>query len=129
MAVRNRLSMVRNVVGAVRIATRPGSPTIGTRLAAVPRLVRATMSGQYTGTTLLRLAALGGAVAYLVSPIDLVPEGFLLVLGLADDAVVLSWFAATLVNETESFLAWEQGEQVPTDTGAGRRTVPGRVIR
>ena len=35
-----------------------------------------------------------GAVAYVVSPIDLIPELALSVFGLADDAVVVSWIAA-----------------------------------
>ena len=108
MAVRHRVSMVRNLGNAIRIATRPGSPSVSERATALPRMVRATVSGQYTGTSVLRLAALAGAVAYVVSPVDLIPEGLFAVFGLADDAMVLSWLAANLVTETEAFLAWEK---------------------
>ena len=55
------------------------------------------------------LALLAAAVAYVISPVDLVPEGALLLFGVLDDAMVLSWLAAALVTETESFLTWERG--------------------
>ena len=51
--------------------------------------------------------ALAGAAAYVVSPVDLLPEAVLSVVGLADDAVVLAWFATALVQDTDDFLAWE----------------------
>ena len=139
MAVRQRVSMVRNLGNAIRIATRPGSPSLSERLSAVPRMVKATVSGQYQGTSVLRLAALAGGVAYVVSPVDLVPEGLFAVFGLVDDAMVLSWLAANLVTETEDFLAWERdvsayagsaphaGAEAPGSPGPGG-TVPGHVV-
>ena len=60
-----------------------------------------------------------GAAGYIVSPIDLIPEAVAPVLGLADDALVLSWLATRLVEETEAFLAWEQAGMPPTSAGAG----------
>jgi len=42
------------------------------------------------------------------------------VLGLADDALVLSWLATRLVEETEAFLDWEQAGMPPTAPRAGR---------
>ena len=111
MPVRHRVSMIRNLGNAIRIATRPGSPALSERAAALPRMVRATLSGQYDGTSVVRLAAMAGAVAYIVSPVDLMPEGLFAVFGLADDAMVLSWLAANLVTETEDFLAWERSVQ------------------
>jgi uncharacterized membrane protein YkvA (DUF1232 family) len=103
----NRFGALRTIATAVRTATRPGSPGMGERLMSVPRLFRATFQGEYAGTSRGRLLMVLGAVAYVVSPIDLIPELALSVFGLADDAVVVSWIAATVVNETESFLAWE----------------------
>jgi uncharacterized membrane protein YkvA (DUF1232 family) len=104
----NRFGALRTIATAVRTATRPGSPGMGERLMSVPRLFRATFQGEYAGTSRGRLQMVLGAVAYVVSPIDLIPELALSVFGLADDAVVVSWIAATVVNETESFLAWER---------------------
>ncbi|MCI1261341.1 MAG: DUF1232 domain-containing protein [Tetrasphaera jenkinsii] len=113
MATRSRLPLLRSLATAVRSATRPGSPGFGDRLAALPRLIRATRSGQYAGTSVGRLAMLAVAAAYIVSPVDLLPEGALFVFGLADDAMVLSWLAAAFLTETESYLAWERGHAAP----------------
>lgn len=136
----HRLGAFRTIVMAVRTAMRPGSPGLGERLTAVPRLVRATFSGEYTGSTRGRLLMVLGAIAYVVSPVDVVPEAFLTVFGLADDAMVVSWIAATLVNETESFLGWERSvsrgaaSTGPSSAAGGARdargeTVPGHVVR
>ena len=83
-----------------------GGPPLGTRLAALPRMIRASMRGEYDGG--LRVAMMGAATAYVVSPIDVVPEGLLLLLGLADDVVVGTWLAGAVLGETERFLEWEK---------------------
>ncbi|SCE72818.1 YkvA family protein [Micromonospora mirobrigensis] len=82
-----------------------GGPSLGTRLAALPRMIRATASGEYDGG--LRLALMAAATAYVVSPLDVVPELFLTVLGLVDDAVMVTWLAGSVLSETERFLEWE----------------------
>ena len=88
-----RLASVVAVARAVRLAARPGGPSIGERAGSVPRMVRATFSGQYTGVSKGRLLLMLAAAGYIVSPIDLIPEAVAPVLGLADDALVLSWLA------------------------------------
>ncbi len=138
----NRFGALRTILTAVRTAARPGSPAMGERLMSLPRLCRATFRGEYAGTTRGGLLMVLGAVAYVVSPIDLIPELALSVFGLADDAVVVSWIAAKVVNETESFLAWERavpstradGAAGPGGSPAGASsaatdTVTGHVVR
>jgi uncharacterized membrane protein YkvA (DUF1232 family) len=83
-----------------------GGPSIGKRLAALPRMLKATAKGEYDGG--LRIALMAAAAAYVVSPVDLVPEAFLLVFGLADDAIMITWLAGTVLSETERFLEWEK---------------------
>lgn len=107
---RSRVVLLTTFYRAARIAMRPGGPGLAARLRAVPRMVSATLSGRYDGLGKGPLALMLAAVAYVVSPVDLVPEGALLMLGLADDAMVLGWLAAALVGGTEDFLAWERGE-------------------
>ncbi len=85
----------------------------------MPRLLRATRDGSYAGTTVRRLALVAGAVAYVASPIDLLPEAFLPVLGAADDAVVISWAVKAFLEETDRFLAWELGQGVRSPGGRG----------
>ncbi|MDF8264227.1 YkvA family protein [Luteipulveratus flavus] len=115
-----RWTGLRQLSAAVRTASAPGAPSLATRMSAVPRLVRASLSGQYDGCTPAHLAALAAAAAYVVSPVDLLPEAVLSVVGLADDAVVLAWFAAALVRDTDDFLAWEKARE---------RTVRGETVR
>ncbi|HEX2357047.1 MAG TPA: DUF1232 domain-containing protein [Micromonosporaceae bacterium] len=95
-----------------------GGPSVGRRLRALPRMIRATGRGQYDGG--LRLAMMGAATAYILSPIDALPEGFLLILGLADDALLTAWLAGAVLDETARFLEWE---------GQRERAIPGKVAR
>jgi uncharacterized membrane protein YkvA (DUF1232 family) len=83
-----------------------GGPSISKRLAALPRMLKATAKGQYDGG--LRVAMMAAATAYVISPIDVIPEAFLLVVGLADDAVMITWLAGSVLAETERFLEWEK---------------------
>ena len=83
-----------------------GGPSLSKRMAALPRMLKATAKGQYDGG--LRVALMAGAAAYIISPIDLVPEAFLFVFGLADDAVMITWLAGAVLVETERFLEWEK---------------------
>lgn len=101
-------SAVRQVASAVKAASAPGAPSVGVRMAAVPRMIKASIAGDYDGVSPVHLAALAAAAAYVVSPVDLLPEALMSVLGLADDAIVLAWFASSLVHDTDDFLAWEK---------------------
>jgi uncharacterized membrane protein YkvA (DUF1232 family) len=95
---------------------KPGTPGLGRRLGAIPRMVGATMRGEYDGKSRLAMMLVSGA--YIVSPIDLVPEGILMFIGLIDDAAVAAWFAGALMDETERFLAWEKEQS---------RVIPGHA--
>jgi uncharacterized membrane protein YkvA (DUF1232 family) len=101
---------------------KPGTPGVGRRLAAVPRMIGATMRGEYDGKS--RLAMMTAASLYIVSPIDVVPEAIFLVFGLIDDAAVVTFLAGALLDETERFLEWER-QRAMTIPG---RTVPGRSV-
>jgi uncharacterized membrane protein YkvA (DUF1232 family) len=101
---------------------KPGTPGVGRRIAAIPRMIRATMRGEYDGRSRLAMMAVAGV--YVVSPIDVVPEAIFLFLGLIDDAAIVAWFAGAVLDETERFLEWERqramvipGHTVP---GAGQ---------
>lgn len=98
----------------------PGTPGLWERLLAVPRLIRAVRSGAYTGLSSTRVLMLLAGVGYVVSPVDVVPEGLLLVLGLTDDVLVIGWVAAALVREAQDFLVWERHHSA--------MTVPSRVV-
>jgi uncharacterized membrane protein YkvA (DUF1232 family) len=95
-----------------------GGPSLGRRMAAIPRMIKETAAGRYDGG--MRLALMTAAAVYVVSPIDAVPEAFLLVLGLADDALMVAWLAGSVLDETARFLAWEAGRKV---------VIPGETVR
>ena|SRR5688572_4040774 len=88
---------------------KPETPGVWRRVSAVPRMIGATLTGKYDGGSRLAMMALSGL--YIVSPVDLVPEGILMFLGLIDDAAVAAWFAGALMDETERFLAWEKARE------------------
>lgn len=113
-----RWGALASVARAIKSASAPGAPGLWDRLSALPRMVRAIRRGDYTGADLRRVLLMMGAVGYVVSPVDLMPEAVLLLGGLADDAVVIGWLAVTLIRTTDDFLDWERT----------RDAVPGEVI-
>lgn len=105
-----KLSAFAALWTAISGQRRAGSPGLLAMLTALPRMIRAALSGDYPGLGRTRLLWMGAALLYIVSPFDLVPEGIFTILGLGDDAVVLSWLAGAVLAETEAFLQWESPE-------------------
>lgn len=104
-------------LGRALTAGARGGPSLGARLAALPRMMWATITGRYDGG--MRLALMVAATAYVVSPIDLVPELALFLVGLIDDAVVIAWLAGAILAETERFIEWDARQQ---------SVIPGHVV-
>ena len=71
------------------------------------RLLRAWRAGVYRGLSPRTFLALVGALLYLVSPIDLVPD-FIPGIGFIDDAVVLALLVQSLAQDLTAFRVWEQ---------------------
>jgi uncharacterized membrane protein YkvA (DUF1232 family) len=93
-------------LGRALLSGARGGPSIGARLAALPRMLKASAKGEYDGG--MRVAMMAAATAYVVSPVDFVPEAMFLVFGLVDDAVMVTWLAGSILSETERFLEWEK---------------------
>ena len=70
------------------------------------RLIKASMSGEYTGVPGTTVAAAVAVLIYFISPIDLIPD-FIPVLGLLDDVALVAWFSTTLKGEMDKFHEWE----------------------
>lgn len=103
-----RWGALMGVANAIRSANRPGAPGLGERLAAVPRMVAAVATRKYTGVAGSQLLMMLAAVGYVVSPVDLMPEAFMLLAGLGDDALVIGWLSVAVINATDDFLDWEK---------------------
>jgi uncharacterized membrane protein YkvA (DUF1232 family) len=104
-----RTAAFRALWRALTLGSR-GGPSLGRRLGALPRMIGATLRGEYDGGS--RLAMMAVASLYVVSPVDLVPEALLLVVGLIDDVAVVGWLAGAVLSETERFLRWEARRRV-----------------
>jgi len=71
-------------------------------------MVVASIKGEYDGGK--RLLLMVAAMAYIISPIDALPELFMLAFGLIDDAFVITWLVGAVLSETERFLEWEKSK-------------------
>lgn len=114
--------------------TRAGATSghgLGEQLRAVPRMLRAALTGRYPGLDRRRLAVMALAAVYVVSPVDLVPGAVFLLLGVADDALVVTWLAGALLSEVDAFLDWEAARAGPAGRTAADQpdVVVGEVVR
>jgi uncharacterized membrane protein YkvA (DUF1232 family) len=71
------------------------------------RLIRTSVSGEYTGLPTSTVVAAVAVTIYFLSPIDLIPD-FIPVLGLLDDVALVAWFSTTIKEELDKFQEWEQ---------------------
>jgi uncharacterized membrane protein YkvA (DUF1232 family) len=110
---------------AASAAATEGPSSLITRLTALPRLVRDVMTGRFTDVSRGRLALMGLAILYIVSPIDLLPEAILTLPGMIDDVAVAGWLVASVLGATTAYLTWEGRE---SDLGTDPRVVPGEVV-
>jgi uncharacterized membrane protein YkvA (DUF1232 family) len=112
------------VARALRAAHRPGGPGLGEQLTAVPRMIGASVQGRYEGLSRGRLAMIVVLLLYVISPIDILPEGLLLIFGLVDDAAIAAVIAGWLLGEADNYLAWERHSMY----AAPGKTLPGETI-
>lgn len=110
-----RIAAFRALWRAITRARRRGAPGVAERVRALPRMVRAAVTGGYPQLSRARIGLIVLALAYLVSPIDLVPEALVTLFGLGDDAVVALWLGGAFLAETDRFLAWERARGAVAD--------------
>ncbi|MGH9040597.1 MAG: YkvA family protein [Acidimicrobiia bacterium] len=84
----------------------PLSGVLG-ELKALLRLIRAYAKGEYRQVSWESMVIAVGAVLYVVSPIDVIPD-FILGGGFLDDASVLAFAYRKIHKEVDDFLEWEQ---------------------
>jgi uncharacterized membrane protein YkvA (DUF1232 family) len=119
MASIRRVTAIKALAQALMGARGPGQPGVGDRLRAIPRMLSQGFGGQYPFLKKSRVAMVAFGVLYVLSPVDLVPEIIIPLLGLGDDALVVAWLAGAVLSETDAFLAWEKDRS---------RVVSGEVI-
>lgn len=75
------------------------------------RMLKMWRNGTYKMKTLDIILPLLGFL-YVLSPIDLLPEMMIPVLGLADDFAVLALVIPKLIREVDKFLLWEAESRI-----------------
>ncbi|MEU5857178.1 YkvA family protein [Nocardiopsis dassonvillei] len=81
------------------------------RAGAVPRMIGAKVRGRYPELSSGKLLGMLVLAAYILSPVDFVPELFVPLLGLADDVAVAVWLTTMALGESERFVLWERQNQ------------------
>nr|WP_314495061.1 DUF1232 domain-containing protein [uncultured Chryseobacterium sp.] len=79
------------------------------------RMVRMWKRGEYPMRSIDIILPLLGLL-YVISPIDLLPEVAIPVLGVMDDIAVLSLTIPKLLKEVDKFLLWEAERKYSTDS-------------
>jgi uncharacterized membrane protein YkvA (DUF1232 family) len=75
-------------------------------------MVKDAAAGRYPALSKGRLALLAVGVAYILSPVDLMPESLMMLFGMTDDVLVASWVVAGLLDASGEYALWKRA--VPT---------------
>lgn len=75
------------------------------------RMVKYWRKGLYPVKSMDMILPLLGVI-YIISPIDLLPEFAIPVLGVMDDLAVLSMTIPKLIKEVDKFLLWEAEQKI-----------------
>jgi uncharacterized membrane protein YkvA (DUF1232 family) len=87
-----------------------GSGTLGKFIADVKILfsmMQDYWSGEYREVPWTTIAAAVAALAYVFSPIDLIPD-FIPVIGLVDDALVIGLCLTAIDSDLQAYVAWKK---------------------
>lgn len=110
---------------AVRAGSQPGTPSMGERIRLVPAMLADSLAGRFPALSRTRLAMLLLGVLYIVSPIDLVPESALLLLGLTDDVLVAGWVVASTVDAAGEYAMWRRAAPYSARSTVVAEQLPG----
>lgn len=110
---------------AVRAGSQPGTASVSERIRLVPAMLADSLAGRFPALSRTRLAMLLLGVLYIVSPVDLVPESALLLLGLTDDVLVAGWVVATTVDAAGEYAMWRRAVTYPAPSSVVAQQVPG----
>lgn len=75
----------------------------------IVRMIESVMKGEYT-LQIWELVKLIGAVAYVLLPLDVIPD-FILGLGFSDDVLVVKEVLESMANIITRFRMWEKRDQ------------------
>jgi uncharacterized membrane protein YkvA (DUF1232 family) len=73
-------------------------------------LLRDYRSGEYKAVPWKIIASIGFAVAYLISPLDIVPD-FIPIVGFVDDATVFTLVISSFRSDIDKYKKWKKEQQ------------------
>ena len=85
------------------------APGLFRKIKLTGSLLKDYCKGNYREVPWNTIAAFGVGIAYLVSPIDLIPD-FIPVAGLMDDAALLSWIFYGFAQDLEDYATWKASQ-------------------
>lgn len=109
MAGTRRIAAFTALARALFRAGGPGRPR--GRLSDVPRMLWWGFTGRYPHLDRARMLLVVVAIVLVISPIDLIPELVVPLLGLGDDVVMIAWAVGAVLAEIDAFAAWERAER------------------
>ena len=77
-------------------------------LQTLVRLIKAYRGGGYKDISKKSIIIIGGALVYLVNPLDIIPD-ITPIVGLFDDFTIIGYVLNTLREEIKRYTAWEDG--------------------
>lgn len=78
-------------------------------------LIRDYRNGTYTEIPWKSIAAIAGALLYVLTPLDLIPD-FIPVVGLLDDAGVIAACLKLVSGDLDDYAAWKETKSTPVQT-------------
>ena len=111
-------------VGAAVRASRGRHP-LGRRIGAVFPMLRDAFTGRWVDAPRFKLLAGLAGIAYVISPVDLMPEVLLGPFGLGDDLAIAVVAVAALLGSAED---WLDRDVTPVTTSEGSDVISGVVI-
>ncbi len=103
------------VASAVRASN--GRHPLTQRLRAVIPMLRDTVTGRWPGAPRGRILAGVLGIAYVVSPVDVLPELLLGPFGIADDLALAAMAVAALLSSAEDYLDAQDGAEPAPGAG------------
>lgn len=105
-----RIGALRALINRIQHGRAAGAPTLWQMVVGFPKLIGATMSGKYSQGSRPKIIGMLLAVVYILLPVDALPESIMGLFGLVDDAVVMTWLAGAVIDESTAYSRWRQSK-------------------
>ena len=87
---------------AKKYATKDGLKAVKDEFLFICQYIRDVFTGKYTEYNFLNLTVIVGALVYVVTPADIMPD-FMPAIGLIDDAAILLWATHEFADELDRY--------------------------